>query len=88
MPFDMMQNNGGGGGNDIVGKALAILVSSMFSSGARPQDFGGGFAETLNVDIRITVSPDNGQFRIDGARLNRWEQIEVDPDSDSEDLIG
>lgn len=86
MPFDMMRNGGGGGGNgnDLVAKALAVIVSTLFSSGARPKGFGPGENEILNLDIQITVSPDGEEFRIDGARMLRWEQIETDVD----DLIG
>lgn len=94
MPFDMMQNNGGGGGDpgDLLAKALAVVIGSVYGAGARPAHFGPGQNEIVNIDIAIHVSDDGKQFKVEGARLNRWEQIEIDKgpdlDPDAEHLIG
>lgn len=88
MPFDMIQGGGGNGGGDgnMLVKALSIVIGSIYNSGARSANFEPGQIEVVNLDITIKVSEDGKQFRVESARTNRWEQIEIDPEV--EDLIG
>lgn len=88
MPFDMTPNQGGGGGwdgQDPMAAAILRIVASLYHAGVRPNTFGPGMNELINIDIQIKVSPDGKAFELVAARSNRWEQIEVD---ESEDDFG
>lgn len=84
MPFDLTENGGGGGSepDKLLTKALSIVIGALYARGMRPGHFGPGHFETINLDVTIHVSEDGSHFRIDNMEMHRWEQIEIDPESD------